>query len=167
TPDSEGKFVFAALVPGAEYRIHISADEYSSYESEWEAQAGQAHQLPKVVLRRIDQAIGGVVVDPQGHAVSGIRVSCQSPRGEDAWLAFPLSHAVTDAEGHFRIVGLTKGRFRLTAYVQSPEMVANRPVPILASASVEAQAGQQDVRIVLKPPPEGRNAAIPVGKPPP
>lgn len=93
----------------------------------------------------------------EDHRGNG-RVQGQPLPGGNAWLASPLDYAVTDAEGHFRLVGLTKGRVRLNTSAPS-EAVVHRPVPIQACA--EVQAGQQDVQLALKLPPEERNSERP------
>lgn len=110
---------------------------------------------PRIKIPTIDisemigtETIRGVVVDPQGSPVSGVKVSANRQRLPKPDPRNPVKsphHAVTDAKGVFRLASLADGPIEVSV---SP---IGLPLGHGVSSDVTIAAGQSDARIVFDP----------------
>jgi protocatechuate 3,4-dioxygenase beta subunit len=159
TTGADGRFAVETLVPGGQYYVQVEAKDFAGAQSvQFEAKTGQAHPLGDLVLPKADQSLAGTVVDPTGKPLAGVSISCSANRG----MVFGInaSQIVTDKKGRFRVTGLPRGPVRLIAQV-----VGEGPTAPLY-VQTQANAGQQDVRLVLFVPTKPANQAA-AGKPAP
>lgn len=101
--DSAGRFESGPLWPGCTYALAISADGAVPRQvGEIEAQPGQVHEVPRVLMRRTSGVVAGKVVDTSGAPLAGATViDCgDGPRRVTA---------NTDAGGNFSLKGLYDG----------------------------------------------------------
>jgi SHS family lactate transporter-like MFS transporter len=101
--DAAGRFESGALWPNCVYVVNVSADGLAPRRlREIEAQAGQVHELPAVVLNRMSGAVAGTVVGTDGQPLAGVTVlnSGDGPK---------RLTASTDAAGRFQLTGLYDG----------------------------------------------------------
>jgi hypothetical protein len=124
-------------------------------------QRGETLALPDLVLPKADLSITGMVVSVEGQPLAKILV--QPAHRRSGINLMDQRPARTDEQGRFRLNGLPRGPVRLTAH-PPPAIVTGgasyRP------ASVQVEAGKDDVRIVLVPKEAGATEAV-AGKPPP
>jgi RNA polymerase sigma factor (sigma-70 family) len=101
--DAAGRFESKALWAGDLYRIQVTASGFGRAETEWTTgEPGGVHDFGRITLTRTDAAVGGLVLDSAGRPVAGVRVF---NRGDGAR---PVS-SMTDADGKFRLGGLSEG----------------------------------------------------------
>jgi RNA polymerase sigma factor (sigma-70 family) len=169
TTDADGRYRFEHLLPAASYtyRVEASAKGYAGLNSEeFPARPGETKALPDLVLPRAAESVAGIVVDPAGRPLADVEVRA-SPRwpGRGPVVTSPES-VVTAADGRFHITGLPRGPVELTAelYTAGEEAAPTRLYP---PQPVPAQAGQQDLRIVLAVRPRQYAAEAVVRKPAP
>jgi len=136
TTDSQGHFHIDAVVPergGFGYRISVHASGYESRTYNHITIAGEpgtSATLDPIVLQPANRSISGVLVDADG--VPGARLVIYAHgKGQ------PSRTMATDREGRFVIRRICEGPIRIQA---------NAPG---GSTTVEVQAGQNDVRIVV------------------
>jgi protocatechuate 3,4-dioxygenase beta subunit len=166
--DAEGRFTLEDLVPGIYYTVAVTARGYvMAFGVPFEARPGQAHSLPDIRLPRADQTIAGVVLDPLGKPLAGVQVNGLPVRGGGVEQVVRVreGQTFTDKEGRFRLRGFPKGTVRLTAFLvpslAGPDRTAR------TQATVQIEAGQQDVQIVLVGPQTRRPVEAVTGKPAP
>jgi protocatechuate 3,4-dioxygenase beta subunit len=97
-------------------------------------------------------AIAGVVVDPDGEPIEGVQVSAgpdfrTGPGDVSQWRLRGFPEALTDAGGAFTLSGLVPGSYRVRA--SRSQRRRGGPFGGPSGVSVTAEAGDQDVKIVL------------------
>lgn len=143
--DSEGRYRFADIAAGV---VHVSVVHPDFASESFEAtvargsRADRPFELAAVDLSEPGSAEGDVV-DAEGNAVAGVRVSAGSAPAYLPTGALPAGTTQTDARGHFKLERIAEGKQTLEAV----SAVAGR-----GHASVEIRAGRvaDGVRIVLK-----------------
>ena len=157
--DAKGRYSITGLKKGEHYEFEIIAPgnlqargwEYQSsspYVHSVTVEDGETVELPDVKLTSNGQILRGIVVDPGGNPVGGIRVSAQLKSGE--YLAPPLRGpppwTTTDADGKFELVNLPDELIVLRANKPNP---AGGVIRNPSRAAVDLNA--KDIRIVLDP----------------
>jgi protocatechuate 3,4-dioxygenase beta subunit len=168
TVDADGRFTLDDLVPETQHNVTVSAPGYASaFGAPFDAQAGQRHRLPDILLPRADQTLGGVVVDPRGRPLAGVQVFGTPIRwgGIQQSVRINSGQILTDKEGRFRLAGVPRGLVRLSTYLPPPPNSPDRTVR--TSASLQVEAGRQDIRIVLAGPETEGPIEARVGQPAP
>ena len=100
----DGTFTLAPIVPGLKHWVSAALPGYR--EEQETVEPGQP--IPDLVLKRADGSLTGRVLDEQGRPLPAA--------GVEAWpwrpwpTGFSLAQGVTDAEGHFKLDGLAKGK---------------------------------------------------------
>jgi hypothetical protein len=147
--DGEGWYEVTALPANLKYDIDVHARGYGADEVVFELgeAAGEVFPVKDIVLLVADKSISGTVVDSAGRPVT---VSVEVTGKGQA-----IQAVSTDSEGKFKIDGLVEGAVTLTA--------KGRLVGGSGAIKVEAQAGAEDVKIVV-PVPEGTEPESLVGK---
>jgi protocatechuate 3,4-dioxygenase beta subunit len=144
--DADGNYRIADVPPG-HAKLAVSHPEYAEVEVEVEVtattRADRPFELAPVDLEE-PGSVEGEVVDAQGEPVSGARVSAGIAPAYLPAGALPRGTAVTNAQGHFTLLGVRPGRRALEAF----SAVAGR-----GRTSVEVTAGRvtDRVRIELAP----------------
>ena len=141
--DREGRFELIAVAPPADaftYRISVHATDYGpkTYERvSIGGEAGTVCDLGTITLPRADASISGIVVDVDGVPAPRIPLFLNTARDGPTQ---PRKSTATNEKGRFRMTRVCEGPLRFQAnFSSSPG----------GSASVTAQSGQQDIRIVL------------------
>jgi protocatechuate 3,4-dioxygenase beta subunit len=166
--NADGTFAIEDLVPDTQHNVTVSALGYASaFGVPFDAQPGERHTMSDIVLPRADQVIAGVVVDPRGRPVANVQVFGTPIRagGIQQSVRINSGQVVTDKEGRFRIPGVPRGLVRLSTYLPPPPNSVDRT--IRTSASMQIEAGRQDVRIVLAGPETEGPVEAKVGRPAP
>jgi len=155
--EAEGTFHLEGLLPGAEYQLEIETPGHASASVEkLRIKAGETLKLPALRLPLADQELGGVVVDPRGKPVPEVRVLAGAPKADGVAYGPSRSESspFTDALGKFHLTNLPRG-------IPKFEVVARRTVAGPdgdddIQATVEAEVGRKDVKIVLPDPDQNR-----------
>ncbi len=140
--DPNGRFTtVVAPAPAGEfeYRASFHATDYAPKRYEKvpiEGKPGDTCDLGTITLLAADRSVSGVVVDADGIPAPHIPIFLQGRERIDQ----PDKNTATDEQGRFRITRICRGPLRLQAnFSSSPGGLA----------FVDAEAGQQDIRIVL------------------
>jgi hypothetical protein len=151
TTDRDGRYTIEDLLPGTPYAVAVAARGYvTAFSAVFEARSGQARSIRDVVLPQANQTVAGIVVDAAGKPLAGIQVNAMpAPRGAGIEHTLQVSEGqtATDKDGRFRFSRFPKGPVRLFAY-RLPSRGGLDPSG-RAQASAQAEAGQEDIRIVL------------------
>ncbi|MGH7138035.1 MAG: MSCRAMM family protein, partial [Pirellulales bacterium] len=156
---ADGRYSLGGLKAGDSYSIEVEPP-FPAIDASWPhqsphipklpANAQGEVKLPDMKLRRLNQSLAGMVVDPDGKPVSGARVSAMLRKGHTfvnrASRSGPLPWTETDAQGRFRLEQLPDEPLSLMAYIQK-----GGGGPIRFPARVSVELNQQDIRIVLDP----------------
>jgi beta-lactamase regulating signal transducer with metallopeptidase domain/protocatechuate 3,4-dioxygenase beta subunit len=156
TTDAEGNFRVSGLEAGDRYYFEVT-DPAGMADPDWAYQTGRMQtvpdgraevRLPDVRLATRGQTLRGVVVDPRGKPVAGVRVSARLGDGR------PLSRprtgpppwTTTDEQGRFELRQLPDQPIELMTYRANPGGgIIHYP------SIVRPAANQQDVRILFAP----------------
>ena len=140
--DPNGRFTtVVAPAPAGEfeYRASFHATDYAPKQYEKlpiAGKPGDTCDLGTITLLAADRSISGVVVDADGMPAPHIPIFLQGRERIDQ----PDKNTATDEQGRFRITRICKGPLRLQAnFSSSPG----------GQTFADAEAGQQDIRIVL------------------
>jgi protocatechuate 3,4-dioxygenase beta subunit len=166
--DQAGRYCVHSLVPGIRYSVNLSFPGRAAVACQFDATTEPAERLPDLVLPKADQVLAGVVVDPRGQPLAGVRVagSVAPPEGMPAGVRITSNWQVlTDKEGRFRLKALPKGVIRLTVYRSPGGDSSDRSA--YSPTSVQVQAGKEDLKIVLAEPSKEASPEAVVGKPAP
>lgn len=154
----DGSYRLCGLKGGDSYHIDVKP-LFPAVDPEWRHQspwipklpddASGEVSLPGINLRRMNQSLAGVVVDPDGKPVAGATVSPQSENGFSLFhTSFgPPPWTKTDRYGRFDLSCLPDMPLDLMVYME-PE---GENMEIRYPATAKTRIGQQDVRIVLDP----------------
>ncbi len=137
--DSQGRYEMTAVAPGqdgVEYRLSVNASGYGTRQFRpisIRGKPGTRVSLDPIILEPAEESISGVVVDAQGRPAGGLPIFAQGPNQ-------PTRITATDSEGRFLV-----------------RRVCNGPVKIQAGSSnrreetgsVQAEGGDQEVKIIL------------------
>jgi protocatechuate 3,4-dioxygenase beta subunit len=104
-------------------------------------------ELEAFPLRELTESVAGIVVDPDGNPVEGVSVRADLHSSHSLLMAFAWEP--TGKDGRFAIDWLPKAPIPITAYIEPSSDAKDRRIRF--PASVTAQPGQKDVRIVLDP----------------
>jgi protocatechuate 3,4-dioxygenase beta subunit len=143
--DRTGLFRIDGLEPGR-YEVRASDDVRAAASATVQVDAGGSVDL-ELTARA---SIGGVVVDQDGHPVSGADVtwssSAKDPKlpGRFSWSGFAKATGRTNEEGRFVVRGLAAGTYKTTVAVDG--------VTLDPALRVDLAAGQQagDVRVEVR-----------------
>lgn len=105
--------------------------------------------MPDINLRRLTQALSGIVVDPDGNPVNGAQVSAMLRNGTSLArtpMAGTLPWTETDKDGRFKLQQLPDEPLAIMAYMR-PKGGGQ----IRSPAKVNVELNQQGIRIVLDP----------------
>jgi beta-lactamase regulating signal transducer with metallopeptidase domain/protocatechuate 3,4-dioxygenase beta subunit len=108
---------------------------------------GQTQELPTLELRRKSMSVSGIVVDPDGNPVEGVRVSANERNGRPIRGAF--TERPTGKDGRFTIRGVPNVPLQIMAWIPNPPDSKDRRIRF--PARVDVMPGQKDLRIVLDP----------------
>lgn len=156
--DIEGRYRLGGLQAGDSYQIDVkppfpAVDPSWHYGLAWMPRlpdnAEGTVELPDMKLRRLNQSLAGVVVDPDGNPVNGVTVSLLLRDGHTSVarnsLNGPPPWTETDKSGRFQLKQLPDEPLTIMAYIKKGAG------PIRFPAKVNVEMNQQDVRIVLDP----------------
>lgn len=155
--DAQGRFYFDRLLPGANYRyfVEVSAAGYGRLRSAaFAAHSGQNETLPDLILLAASERVSGRVVDADDRPLANVRVqTVPSVQAGGAFVSGPDA-TVTAHDGSFVLTGLPQGPVDLEA---EPLTAGRQPASARSplSTRVRVEAGQQNLRIVLKSGPLG------------
>lgn len=110
--DEEGRFAFSHVRPGA-WSLAVEAKGLVTLRTTIDVAAGTGEVDLGDVALGLGNSLAGVVVDPAGAPLEGVRVRAESD--EERAGGERHGRAVTDAEGRFRIEGLHDGEFEIEA----------------------------------------------------
>ncbi len=100
---ADGRFQTAALWPGDEYHVDVTADGFAKGESvKWKGQPGELRDFGEIRLTRTNVTVRGVVVDAAGRPLAGVTVFNHGDAPQ------PIS-TTTGADGRFQLSGLYDG----------------------------------------------------------
>ena len=136
--DSRGVYKVPFIPPQNQYSVSFHAEGYGSerISVNTDDAVDGVLELGRAVLRKADERISGVVVDPNGNPVPNVQIFRKS-RGQ------PVGYEKTDAEGRFTL-NVCKGEVALSA-------VISREDGVLLAGRAKVASGTEDVRIVLEP----------------
>jgi hypothetical protein len=157
--DANGRYRLSGLQPGDSYQIDVKPP-FPAVDPAWHYGFGSMPQLPDnaeatfalpdMNMRRLNQSLTGVVVDPDGNPIAGAQVSCMLRDGFASLartsLNGPPPWTETDKSGRFRLQQLPDEPLSIMAYIKKPG-----DLQIRFPAKVNAELNQQDIRIVLDP----------------
>lgn len=109
--------------------------------------------VPVAARAQTSGVISGHIYDQSGTPLRGVKVSASS----ETQLGGPRT-ATTDDEGHFRIVGLTPGRFTVTASAPKLKSHIQKNITVTGGRTVdldvimEVETAEEQIRIVEKAP---------------
>jgi hypothetical protein len=147
-----GEFRIGAVPRGRSFALDVGAAGYGVRDVRFNTEAaGATLELGDVLLSRANLQISGMVVDPAGKPVPGVRVTAVGR--SDA-----VFHAVTDARGKFLLDNVSESEVVISAAVQGLMDL---------SGAVQAKSPAQDVKIVVRDAASAVAAAalIPTGPP--
>jgi protocatechuate 3,4-dioxygenase beta subunit len=135
--DSRGVYKVPFIPPENLYSVSFGAEGYGSKEISVKTDdaVDGVLELGPAVLRKADERISGVVVDPNGNPVPNVQVFRKSA-GQ------PVGYEKTDADGRFTL-NVCKGDVVLSAVI--------RKDGTLLVGRAKVASGTEDVRIVLEP----------------
>lgn len=131
--DASGRFSVEGLAPGS-YDLVASAPGFSSH-SRRALTVAAGERFPLEIQLLGTGAVEGVVRDGAGRPVSGAQIL-----GGERWagaLTRMSAEARTDAQGRYRLEGLTAGPQSLTARREGATIGAAQPVAIKEGATVQ------------------------------
>ena len=136
--NAEGRYELGGLPPGQSFHLSATAEGYGrdSTEVTLAEEGDERVKVKDLVVERASLSLSGTVVNGEGKAVPAIYVSV-SGEGQSG------RTAKTDADGRFKVGSLCKGKVYVTALFPDAPHV---------SGGVEAEAGAQDVRVVVRVP---------------
>ncbi|MBN2582827.1 MAG: hypothetical protein JXL80_07130 [Planctomycetes bacterium] len=144
--DEQGQFALERLPEGSRLHLMVEAEGYTTY-STYVGYQGNDHPVRAgtegitMTLEPGSGITGRLLVDGQPYTKPDITVrTTKGPEGR-------MGYAVTDDEGHFRIVGLGSGSYRLAA---DPGSLPKGLVCPLSDADVEVTAGQPFTQVDLR-----------------
>ncbi|MBN2180507.1 MAG: carboxypeptidase regulatory-like domain-containing protein [Sedimentisphaerales bacterium] len=146
--NADGEFLISGVLAPDEatvYRLCVDASGYgpkSYVEIDVSDRPGTVTDLGRIELIAADQSLAGIAVDSEGRPVPNIPIFMHSSSRE---VSQPDKRAATDENGRFRFERICKGPIRLQADFRSS--------PLYGYAS--AEAGQQDVKILMVPGTQG------------
>ena len=150
--DQDGRFEFPLVEAGKQFDLSIMAERYAEAEErsnrvQVQVAAGGTFEVKPFSMIRLDKSVAGVVVDPDGNPVAGAVISARFRSGQSIPYAF--TKRPTGKDGRFAIRGVPNVPLSLMAYMEpSPD---SKDRSIRFTATVDAEAGQTDVQIVLDP----------------
>lgn len=135
--DSRGVYKVPFIPAKNQYAVSFHAEGYGSerVSVNTDDAIDGVLELGRAVLRKADERISGVVVDPNGNPVPDVQVFRKSA-GQ------PVGYEKTDADGRFTL-SVCKGDVALSAVV--------RKDGTLLVGRAKVASGTEDVRIVLEP----------------
>ncbi|MEN6335848.1 MAG: carboxypeptidase-like regulatory domain-containing protein, partial [Phycisphaerales bacterium] len=143
--DADGAFSIPAVPPAdgaVTHRLCVDASGYgpkSYVDIEVSNQAGATTDLGKISLPVANASLGGVVVDANDRPVAGVPIFLNTASRD---VGQPPKTAATDENGRFQFTRICAGLVHLQAnFSENPQGWGN----------MKAEAGRQDVRIVLRP----------------
>lgn len=155
--DAEGRYTFELIDPTVSYIVagqaarHGAATVIDKDGRSLVLNIGaDTFRYPEMVMRRLDTAVSGVVVDPGGRPVAGVTVEARN-----AALNQPnplvVDQAVTDREGRFLLAEVPNVRLTLVVRIDPP---TGAPAGTAArrTSPVDALPGDEELRLVTDPP---------------
>ncbi|MHB9048972.1 MAG: hypothetical protein ACYC35_23895, partial [Pirellulales bacterium] len=144
--DEKGRFEFPLAAADQEAGVSVRSEGYMNPDTRpAKVSAGQTLEIEPFSLLRTDKSVAGVVVDPDGNPVAGAWVNARLRSGGPA----RAMRRPTGKDGRFTIQGVPNVPLSLTAYIPPPPDSKDRIIRF--PVTVDAEAGQTDVRIVLDP----------------
>lgn len=146
--DDAGRFEITPAPPGKRFYISHYSEEFTDIRiRSFDLDNGQVYDAGTFELRRRSMFVAGVVVDPKGNPLQGVRVSARERSGRPISKAF--TRRPTGPDGRFRIDGVPNVPLSLMAYFPNPPDSKDRTIRF--PARVDATPGDKDIRIVLDP----------------
>jgi|GEM_PF-2404055 len=158
--DADGRYRLTGLKAGDQYSIEIkppfpAADPTWTYQSPYSPRLSDTIKgdfaLPDLNLRKLNQSLAGIVVDPAGKPVVGAQISVQLQKGGASVgrisSSGPPPWTTTDNQGKFKLQQLPDEPLAIFAYIRT----SDKGGPIRFPAKVPAGKNQQNIRVVLDP----------------
>jgi protocatechuate 3,4-dioxygenase beta subunit len=137
TTDDTGRFACPDAWSNTDLNVRCEEAGYGRVIKKATAAPGENLDLGELVLVKADQTLDGLVVDADGHPAMvelGILGTGQ-----------PQIHGKSDLSGKFHLTGLIRGKINVSAF----QTLGGRSVTL---AHAEAQAGDTNLKIVIKSP---------------
>lgn len=133
--DAQGRYEFRTLPQIQEYINYANAEGYwrNGITTGIINRVTDREQVGPIILKKPNLSVSGVVVDSAGKSVASCRVGV---RGEGQ----PQRTTETDAQGKFTLEKICSGRVEIWAKLDS-----------VLYGTVEVQAGQRNIRLVVSP----------------
>lgn len=143
--DAGGAFSIQAVLPADEATVHRLCVDASGYgpkpyvEVEISGQSGTVTDLGQIALIPADESLSGIVMDANDQPVANVPIFLHGATRE---VSQPDKRTATDQSGRFRLERICGGPVRLQAGFRTSPQGWGR---------ASAEAGQQNVKIVLQP----------------
>lgn len=148
TTGTDGKFTLQAPAE-QDFMVSVYQEGISNTNSPTQnLRPGQTFELPPFELRSLSSFVEGIVVDPDGNPVPGVRVQATATDPQGRYLGGNAS-GETGPDGRFRLDNLPKSQLRIMVYAQPRNNRGGGR--ILYPAEVRAETEQGDVRVVFDP----------------
>jgi hypothetical protein len=142
--DAEGRFTAEGL-PRVMISLSALSEAASSAPEEVDLSSVPSQDDVELILEN-DGVIGGVVVSPEGEPRSDVVVRARIPQGV-LELQRPAPSELTDPDGRFLLRGLEPGSYEIQASFPGTGGLSFAEGD---AATVEAETGRRDLRIVLE-----------------
>lgn len=148
--DADGRFTLELVDIGRDLHLMIHEDGYELPSLvRFNLKSGEMFEYPAITMRRLDQTVSGIVVDPDGNPVEGATIAA-SDRSTRRPISLTRGEStVTDKDGRFTMRHLPNAPLSLMAFFRSPPEVTDRTIRFPGNA--DADPGDTDVRIILDP----------------
>ncbi len=145
--DDNGRFTIPLAEPGREYVVGVRPAGYRFHQSRrMTLQSGEVLDLPPFDMPLLNQSLSGTVVDAEDKPVAGAIVIAVHAESHEL-LPGRTQRVLSGNDGRFTLAEIPDVAVSVTAYLAPPG--DKQRTPPRASQPITAQAGDQDVRIVI------------------
>jgi protocatechuate 3,4-dioxygenase beta subunit len=148
--DADGRFTLDLVEAGREFTLSIHEDGYENVNfSSFTLKPGETFEHPAITIRRLDQTIAGIVIDPDGNPVEGATIAASDRKTRRSISLYRGQSTVTGKDGRFTMKHLPNTPLSLMAFIPSPPDAVDRTIRFPTNA--DADPGDTDVQLILDP----------------
>ena len=148
--DADGRFALELVEAGREFTLSIHEDGYENVNfSSFTLKPGETFEHPAITIRRLDQTVSGIVIDPDGNPVAGATIAASDRKTRRSISLYRGQSTVTGQDGRFTMKHLPNAPLSLMAFIPSPPDATDRTIRFPANA--DADPGDTDVQLILDP----------------